>query len=693
MPQFDLGFNDGYGDEGMEPGEGSPVDHLPPPPEIGGSSGYSEIHGTGATVVGGRSSSPRLFVQAAGHPTVNQLRVWKIENGSPEGLGTIDSNASEEDLIRRFRQAMPRPGEGRAVFKVRPLDAEGREMGMEAPVVIGEHHAALQRFRRMAEAQSGQAVQAAAHSALPASVLGLMERAIDQTRASLDDERRRSRELMEQIAEERMNVAANATTSIQSMSEKMLDSESRRADAALQTSSVYHRQAADNQAAFFQTQTDLMREERVRESERAERERMNAEERHARTLAELEASQRRQQEEADRRRREEREAWERRMEEIKLENQRRGQEEDAKRRAEAEAQERRWRAEREEREEARKREERERAERDASRQRDHEMKLRQMELEQGQQREHAERMMQLQQAQLAATMAQAAGKGGGGIKDTIKEVTSVLALLGIEPGDLVQRFMAPGGGGEGGGAGGAQWADLAGKLMGTVGEVAKAKMIADAHKGRPQIAGPSPRQIGQIDPRMMPPPRGVVPGAPVDLDDDDYDDDYDDDDYDGPREPPPLLAPAPRPMSVGRQRLQSRRSRGRTTRGAPRRVAQHPPAAPQAEPAAPQAAPQAASQTAPQPAIRLSVQRLARTALRDLAGKLRNTPDDGWNGAIMLALTSEPAIYHYCQAFSVQHAVMEAAGGDAALTQKVIGALRESPLVPDDLNYGDGGAA
>jgi hypothetical protein len=686
MPQFDLGFNEGYDgaddyadDDGAS---GRAVEHLPPPPEIGGSPGYSDIHGSGASVVGGRSTSPRLFTQAAGHPTVNQLRVWKIENGVPVGLGAIDASASEDDLVREFSAAMPRPGDGRAVFKVRPIDGDGREMGMEASVIIGEHHAALQRQRRAASAQTAAAAQTVVNNTLPNDVLRLMERAIDQTRASLDAERNRSRDLMEQIADERMNVASNATTSIQAMSEKMLDAEAQRARMALDSASNYHKQAADNQAAFFQTQMDLMRQERERESDRAERERMGAEERFARTLAEMEMQQRRQQEEADRRRREEREAWERRMEEMRLENQRREQEAEAKRRAEAEAMERRWRMEREEREEQRRREALEREEREAARQRDHEMKMRMAELEQGQQREHAERMMQLQQAQLAATMAQAAGKAGGGIKDTIKEVTGVLAMLGIEPGDLVQRFFAGGGGGDGG-AGGAAWAELAGKLMGTVGEVAKAKMIADAHKDRRQIAGPDPRRIAQVDPRMMPPPPGM-PMLPPGMQPEDDDEDYEDDeDFDGgmPEGPVRPVTMPRRPVSVARQRLRARRRQS-----APAAAPQAPQAAPQA-PAEPVAAPEEA------PKIRLSVQRLARTALRDLANNLRTTPREGWEGAITLALTSEPAIYHYCQAFSVQAALMEASNGDAELTAAVISALRESPLVPDDLNYGDGGAA
>ena len=672
MADFDLGFDDDYASADGVEGDSQRIDHLPPPPEIGGSPGYSDIHGSGASVVGGRSTSPRLFVQASGHPTVNQLRVWRIENGVPVGLGAIDATASEDDLVREFAEAMPRVGEGKAVFKIRPIDGDGREMGMEASIIIGEHHAALQRQRRVVAAGAASVHPAPIGSSLPTDVLRLMERAIDQSRSSLDAERDRSRELMDQIADERMNVASNATTSIQAMSEKMLDAEAQRARMSLESAGSYHKQAADNQAAFFQTQMDLMRSEKDREAERSERERMGTEERFSRTLSEMEMQRQRQTEEAERRRREEREAWERRMEEMRLDNQRRQQEEEGKRRAEAESAERRWRREQEAREEQRKRELQEEAAREASRQRDHEMKIRQMELEQAQQRDHAERMMQLQQAQLAATMAQAAGKAGGGVKGTIKEVTGVLAMLGMEPKDFLDRFFSPGGGAEA--PGGAQWAELAGKLMGTVGEVAKAKMIADAHKGRPQIAGPDPRQIAQVDPRMMPPPRGVgVPmwaGPPADDEDDDHegDDEEWDDDYPSPR-PGASEAPAPpvsRPVSIARQRLQGRRSGGQ---GAP-----------------------AATAPAP-PSIQLTTQRLARKALRDLTGTLKNSEQATWSGAITLSLTSEPAIYHYCQAMTVQRAIMEASEGDASFTQAVIEVLRDSPLVPDDLNYGDRGSA
>ena len=92
-----------------------------------------------------RSTSPRLYAQVAQFPTCSQLRIWRRENGIPVGLGVIDSQASEEDLIREFASAMPKPGEGKIQFKLRAIDITGQEMGQEINLTISEHHPALQR--------------------------------------------------------------------------------------------------------------------------------------------------------------------------------------------------------------------------------------------------------------------------------------------------------------------------------------------------------------------------------------------------------------------------------------------------------------------------------------------------------------------------------------------------------------------
>ena len=92
-----------------------------------------------------QSTSPRLYAQVAQFPTCSQLRIWRRENGIPVGLGVIDSQASEEDLIREFASAMPKPGEGKIQFKLRAIDITGQEMGQEINLTISDHHPALQR--------------------------------------------------------------------------------------------------------------------------------------------------------------------------------------------------------------------------------------------------------------------------------------------------------------------------------------------------------------------------------------------------------------------------------------------------------------------------------------------------------------------------------------------------------------------
>ena len=319
---------------------------------------------------------------------------------------------------------------------------------------------------------------------------------------------------------------------------------------------------------------------------------------------------------------------------------------------------------------ARRREEEDRKEQE--RQREHEMKLRQADLDATQQREHAERMMQLQQAQIAATMAQAAAKGSGDIKKTIKEVAGTFAMLGLEPGDVMGRLFGGGAGGEAP-AGGAAWAELAGKVMGTVGDVAKAKMVADVEKGRPRLRmAPPPRRIQELPPGAVRPqrvmvgpdgqpmgmvgsPGGMPPGFdPSDLDDDD--EDWDDEDMED--------------------------MEGLTAHGAPI----HQEMIPQGTPPPPPSIP-TPQRDLPPIGLPMSTQRLARKAIRGLVPKLKGKEEKDWESEIAMTLTSEPTVYHYVNAVTVPAALAEA-GADSELAVRIISTLRKSTMVPDDLNYG-----
>ena len=127
------------------------VTRLDDPPLVGGTGRSSSLFGERATSPSGRAISPRLYSQAAQFATCSQLRIWKWENGVPVGLGAIDAMATEEDLVLQFFDAMPKRGEGRCQFKLRPIDINGQELGTEVNIIISEHHAAIQRIKRMRE--------------------------------------------------------------------------------------------------------------------------------------------------------------------------------------------------------------------------------------------------------------------------------------------------------------------------------------------------------------------------------------------------------------------------------------------------------------------------------------------------------------------------------------------------------------
>ena len=139
------------------------IAHLEEPPIIGGRGRDSDLFGARAESPIGRALSPRLYSQAAQFPTCTQLRVWKYENGQPIGLGAIDAMATEEDFCRSFYDAMPRRGEGRCQYRLRPIDINGAELGQEVTLWISEHHAAMQHIRRMKAIEAEEGSPGAMH--------------------------------------------------------------------------------------------------------------------------------------------------------------------------------------------------------------------------------------------------------------------------------------------------------------------------------------------------------------------------------------------------------------------------------------------------------------------------------------------------------------------------------------------------
>jgi uncharacterized protein YbjQ (UPF0145 family) len=572
----------------------------------------------------------------------------------------IDAAATEEDLVRQWYSAMPRPGEGRAVFKLRPIDVDGREIGQEITIPISEHHAVLQTIRSAAMPTPAPGGFAAPVNALPHDLLALMRETVGGTTKALEDERSRARELMAEMARERVDLASNAASGVQAIAERMMQTESQRAESALRAEQQRNQQTSDSMAAFFQSQLEMMRADREKAREESERIRERDELRFQQAV-----------EEERRRRDRDQQEWERRMAQERLDF------------------ERRMRQEKDEADRKLEREKLEKEERERERDRQHQMKLREMEIQKDRDREHAERMMQLQQAQLAVQ----AKAAGGGLKDTIKEVSTVLQSVGIEPMELVQKLITRNDEGGGGGGPGEGWTDLIGKVAGVAGEVVK-EQIKTKRVAAMAEAGIQPQP--QFQPGAFPMvPQGYygAPGMPPQ----------------GPR------AALPGPMMQGMPQGMPQIPPGYTLvmgpNGQPVMVpAQMPQGYPQQgypnmgedegddeededddgeddgedddgddgddEDAAPEAV------TALNPAA----QKSARTALRALVVRVGKAPESEWEGIIATGIATEPSIYHYAQAVTVKRALAEA-GANPKLVTRIVGALKASSLVPSDLRY------
>ena len=589
-PPPGLDFNPQAFEDEADEMNNSAVEHLPEPPRLGGGGGTSDIHGAYAQTVAGRATSPKLYAQASYHPDCTQFRVWKIENGIPVGLGVIGADSTEEDLCVQYRTAMPRPGDGRGMFKIRPLTVDGRELGQEVTVIISEHHEALRRLREGDMQHTAQAGMMFGAGGLSAPVVDLLRASLDQTTRALDSERTRVLALQEQMAKERVDLAGNAAAGVQAMAERMMQSEGRRADDTLRSEQTRNQQMNDSMASFFQSQLELLRADRERQSGEMEVARARDNDR---AKADIDTERQRRDREMQ--------EWERRAVQTQQDF------------------DRRLTRELEEHSRRERREAGEAAEREKERDRQQERKLREMELQAQRDREHAERMMQLQTAQLHAA-------GGGNLKDTLANGLAFLKTMGVEPGDLIQRFLAPPAD-----TGGDRLIEAATAIAGTVGEVVKAKISADARtRQSAQIAAMPQYQM----------PAGFLEDAGEDVGEDE------------------ALANAAAGLAPPGLGFDARAAR------------------------APAEATNPAASSLP-----LATQRAARGALRGLVNTLKGLPDTEWVGPIAIALTSEPAVYHYIQAVSVR-AVVKEAGGDDAFATRVINTLRNSNIVPSDLNFG-----
>jgi len=359
-------------------------------PKIGGGYGGRGRRGGGfadeADHVLGRATSPKLYAAAAQFPTCVQLRVWKWENGVPVSLGTIDAEATEEDFVRQFFSAMPRRGEARAQFRLRPIDIRGQELGQESTTIISEHHGALRGLREAEEDEKemrmygrggGRYGRGEEHGAggqpqvvveAPSGGGGteqmghVMDRMLEVVEArsraleeALEMERERIRDEQKQTAQERIDLATNAAQGVQSVTDRLMKDEAGRQERNLRMQQEQSQLVLTTITTQFQQSQQVaaqMAEERRRQDEhRLEQERQRAE----RERAENEARLRRERDESEGKRLREREEAELRLREAR---------EEAKARFDSQKMELELRVSRE-REELERKDKREREEREA----------------------------------------------------------------------------------------------------------------------------------------------------------------------------------------------------------------------------------------------------------------------------------------------------------------------------------------
>lgn len=258
-------------------------------PLIGVRSPRSPLFGQNAETIG-RPSSPKLYSSAANFPTAVQFRVWRWENGIPVAMGAISCDASEDDFVRQFYDAMPKEGDGRFQFRFRPVDVNGRELGKEFTKNISEFHKTLQRINRQREREDKES-SSRSHSNDPilinqgqdqshfAEEMGRMfEQAVETSdrraamlEQSLEMERERLRDEEKSRYEERLQVADRSASVVQQMTEKMMATDKIRSKEQMDSQKQHSSMMMSTLTTVFSQQQAAAREqaERIRQQDEA----------------------------------------------------------------------------------------------------------------------------------------------------------------------------------------------------------------------------------------------------------------------------------------------------------------------------------------------------------------------------------------------------------------------------------------
>jgi hypothetical protein len=385
MQGLDVHDDDDFDDEDPDLSDlnNPDVETLSEPPMLGARPKASDMFGVEADTFG-RATSPKLYAAAAQFPTATQFRVWRWENGVPVGLGAIDAEANEDDFVRRFYDAMPKSGEGRFQFRLRPIDIRGQELGKEFTINISEHHATLRQLREMKKREEEERMNGGGYwghrgpggdiivnpggeGAVGASYAEEMGRMFEQAveaaesrsamlQETLEQERERLRVEDKQRVEERVSLAERSAETVQKMTERLMESDRHRSEEAIKAQKEHSGFMLNTLTTVFGQQQEASRQQsdRMREMDQFrmqqdreffERQRQEMEMQRSRERDESERRRASEREEFERRRRQEGEEWQRRREEererlgsearrLEMEAQRREQEMERKRQQE-----------------------------------------------------------------------------------------------------------------------------------------------------------------------------------------------------------------------------------------------------------------------------------------------------------------------------------------------------------------------
>jgi hypothetical protein len=733
------------------------LEQLAEPPLIGTRPRPSDMFGEEAENFG-RATSPKLYAQASQFPTAVQFRVWRWENGVPVALGAIDSEATEEDFVRQFFDAMPKRGEGKFQYRLRPIDIRGKELGKEFTINISEYHSTvrsiMERRKYEREEQYGRGGRGDVHvhsggdeagSSYAEEMGRMFESAVDSAeqrtvalQQTLEQERDRLRAEEKVRAEERVATAERSANVVQTMTEKLMHSDRLRSDEAMKSQKEHGNVLMNTMTTVFQQQQEAQRQQaermrqedtrrqaqdrefyerqrqegesrRMQEKEDWERKRdedrqrmrMEQETRDAQRKYELEQlrieserkrDEERQRLERDRERiREERERARIEMEERRLadarEWEKRREDEARKREQERQDWERREALRRDElaREQDKRREEmllqtkgmemsaqrdrehsermmemarleretqreaqaaREKMEREAreiqdrERQRAHDMAVREMEMAKERDREHQERMMKLSSA------------GMGGLKD----------MLGMETPELLSKIF--GGGEEGGGS----WSEALPKVLGSLAEMGKVALTAQAEQAEAtaQIAAPKEKQVAIQTPEGV----KMVPVSVL---------------QQAQREMAEQQANLP-PVATGAGQLPLPDFPIR-----PPDLVEEPTIIDGEAVEVPPTPYQLAKEVkclkrAKSAGMSLASQKKARKAARKLVAKAKVAPKEEWQQICGEIVMETFEIYEYIKVVTVYAALVEA-GAEEELANEIVSALRESGMIPSEVPY------